>query len=498
MTFGFAALLAAGCRSGDASEKKDKVADSKAMTKGDDDDDLSVVEPVPIALVDDLTLSKSAVRLKNQGAPQSAGGGYVSYIGRIDTLSPESLADKVERFNSQLQVLLEPSYVVPQLGTLIGASADFLKLVFADQGLLNGADIKCGKKGKKIYDLRTRAKKLNAALQYVIAYRDAASGYDYSLDFYAPHIDAGKFYRRVKLDFSPIGTGKDIKAHMHIADPHDKPLRYDFMVDLSYRTDTAEISVAFGQNPVTKDTPLSVYGTLKQLPDRIEMMGGMVWSNTLDARVSPVFPRYLTPRLGDVETFNLVARSSGDYASVQQSAYFTKDEAAAAEKSTAADYATKDLLTLELLSMVKYIRTAATNATCNKTGTDLGNKLPTDVCASNKSVTDADVAAAIKAACRKGDLAKIGDLDPCSRFELASSLTNPVTTTVTNGFRNFTFDTVGLKERPFIDLVRAEDKTLNEAMTALPDLTFSVMSPPGLLDVTLAAEADFKGAEEVP
>lgn len=363
------------------------------------DDDLTVVESVPMGLVQNGFL----VRIRTSVLPVGAGGDAASRDAAPTSVAAEQLAV------AQALVAV-PGRAATEGLRFVDSLLNVLDAVFAPGSPLGqkAVDIKVSKKTGRGARLFTYPQASGAPRIARVSVGEG-DGFRYRLEIHEPDAKGERYTRETRMDFDRAApTSDDVRVHVEHRFAVDAGAKRYVIADYEQRTGV--LTMAFGDEPLDPRNPARTTIELRREGEaqELSLRGGFFWKRpTLASTALVPPPRPYAPQDGDVELFAMAARLDGEVPTAQKMAYLE-----AGAKPLAADedpFVTRPYAAPITAYVERLVRDVAVNVTCAETGKALRDTgatatatLPDDVCSTNAAVAAGVVVQAIAGACAEG------------------------------------------------------------------------------------------------
>jgi hypothetical protein len=399
-----------------------KIAQGPGTSEGDDD--FTVAQPVPMALLDPTILASSKENFDRSGAAGSYQNAKDNACeGSINPMNTEFGSDGLpQNFCIPFGVMSLPGYAAGEMNSLLGSLLTLSSQLFGKGGFFGGGFET--KKATNLFDVRNGRSHALGKPSYAevivavpkLALTDRPL---YRVNLYFP-ISADVFALNTTLEFSPLPDNEDYAeiSVRHYSIPEDSI--HGQHLYAQYNTLSGEFVADFGSAPIDEDIPAKTSLRWLAKDDYFLIQGGYVWKNSLTERTSQKFmpPPHYKPITNDVVLFQSITMNDDVAKTVQSTAYVPASNGSLSDITVDASVWTdaKSGYTSELIRyLVALLRDSGVNSSCSTLKTTITNaltganktvptaisSLPQDnMCSTNSAATDAHVATLLTEACQ--------------------------------------------------------------------------------------------------
>ncbi len=530
-------IMDTSCSSGAGGQKQ--TAANSSTTVSNEEDDLEVVEPVPMALIAGDFVNQ--VR-KKMGSAIAQG----SYNDVKDDSASRKGTDSNSEDNLELSlnILDAPGLAAGQMKELLNSIQELMSDIFGKEGFFKAKkisvpiDTKLGY-GKKIYKVNSAADAYATKPEFAIIYHydETKETYPFIVELYTrTALGGSEFERTTRIEFAgPVGTTEEkSKVHLlHSSAPESDTSRQ--YLEATYAMEDKKISATFGDLPVSESVPSKNILDFSFDDASSTIMGAYTWTRTAIDTSGMLIPEYYVLNSGDVELFRAISSSDGNEETVQDVSFLPKSKIATATSSDAClinsykpgncifeyDYS---YLHYMMKFLVNLVRKSAINNSCSVSGDAFRSgfsgaaNTPTSVqnvsnnmCESNTSLADSAVASVIMDTCDAGvniivpvHLSGSGgsttNFSLCKKYLEGVILLNSQFIQASSSGRELQLpETSGS-----IDLTKIRTRTpptdtyssLKSTLEAKTFIDYSTLKDTSLFTIPTSGEADFKDAIE--
>jgi hypothetical protein len=399
-----------------------KIAQGPGTSEGDDD--FTVAQPVPMALLDPTVLASSKDNFDRSGAAGSYQNAKDNACeGSINPMNTDFGSDGLpQNFCIPFGVMSLPGYAAGEMNSLLGSLLTLSSQLFGKNGFFGGGFET--KKATNLFDVRngrahTLGKPSYAEVVVVVPKLALTDRPLYRVNLYFP-VSADQFALNTSLEFSPLTENEDYAeiSVRHYSLPEDSI--HGQHLYAQYNTMSGEFVADFGSAPIDEDIPAKTSLRWFAKDDYFLIQGGYVWKNELTERVSQKFmpPPHYKPISNDVVLFQSITMNDDIAKTVQSTAYVAA--ASGSLNSIKIDESiwtdANSGYTAELMRyLVSLLRDVGVNSSCSTLKTTISNaltaanktiptaisSLPQDnMCSTNSAATDTHVATILTEACK--------------------------------------------------------------------------------------------------
>lgn len=410
------AIFAASCAKSD--QKSDDKAAEPAAEDGDDGD-TEVSQAVPMALLDPAYIASLKEHL---------GPGVSSEDAYEPPLDPTK-----NRLELAKATLNAGARAAGQLKRVMVNMQAVLAQVFGPDGYFRGKDV-VFKAGVTERLFRVDGGNGTTTAYLVVRVNDGDAEDRFGVDFF-PVVDGQTLSAQATVEFTPEGGEGNARVHYVSSKPREAGGIQ--RLEARYKTLDAEIEATFGNVPAVPTSPARTTARLsyEAATSSVSVAGAYLWDRP-SATVRADLPRYYTLTTGDVETFVMRSRLTGQ-AEGAQKVFFRPSGAMEPLPYT----------TFLASHLLKLVRDVALNEDCATAGELFRDAFegktvpaevaaaPADLCATNTSYSDAQTAKLIEVGCAGGVEIPVADLPLCMLAQDGLVLSNPQLFYVADGAR---------------------------------------------------------------